>query len=70
MKKGQIKINPIKDYELSTIDTSIKEDKEYPVRNELPTPYWRGNDLFLQFWGWGIHLSNDGTWFMEDTSGG
>ena len=25
---------------------------------------------FLQFWGWGIRLLDDGHWYIEDTSGG
>ena len=26
--------------------------------------------IFLQFNGWSINLSDDGTWFWEDTTGG
>ena len=33
-------------------------------------PYFSKDSLSLQLWGWAIVLSNDGTWFWEDTSGG
>ncbi len=32
--------------------------------------YFGKDSLSLQLWGWAIVLSNDGTWFWEDTSGG
>ena len=37
---------------------------------KLPKPYLKGGQVHLQFHGWALILLDNGTWFIQDTSGG
>lgn len=60
-----------------TIENLLTDDKHqvgfvnYKKRGYSCQPFqFSKSSMSLQFWGWAIVLNEDGTWFMEDTSGG
>ncbi len=72
-----IEINQVKSLLRHESKTSLHSFKDVRGRifvaeaieiNALPILHNEGK-IFLQFDGWSINLSDDGTWFWEDTTG-
>lgn len=56
--------------ELRDIIVAIAAQVGFDFRIGFTVRGSEGKYIILQSNGWSIHLSKDGTWFLEDTSGG